>query len=474
MNKIIYWFRRDLRLQDNPGLAQAAALSNDVIPIFVLDPAILSRPDCGPNLTAFFFKSLQCLSAELQNIGSRLVLLHGDPLEVIPALAKNIGATHLFHGRDYEPHAKKRDAAMREIGQRMGFEVRSYKDLVVWETNEVLKDDGGPYTVFTPYSRRWKKNTLPPLAPTFSLPAKTALTLPSATLPQNGWERDAEKLSWAGFGEKAAHDLLQKFLANSVHNYAENRNFPAVEGTSRLSPHLRAGTISPRQIIHAVEKWKQKHPSKNAQLSADVFISEIIWRDFYQSILDTFPHVIERSFRPEYDRIEWPGTDEHFQAWCEGRTGYPIVDAAMRQLLATGWMHNRLRMIVAMFLTKDLHIHWQRGEAFFMRHLADGDCAANNGGWQWSASTGTDAAPYFRIFSPTTQSEKFDPDGNFIRTWLPELSALDDHAIHAPHQRAPLAARSTGYPIPLVDHGAERLRTLQLYSSATAQQTAKK
>jgi deoxyribodipyrimidine photo-lyase len=466
MKKIIYWFRRDLRLRDNPGLSEAARLSDDIIPIFVIDPSILSRPDCGPNLTAFFFKSLQSLATDLEKIGSRLILLHGNPLEVIPALAKKIGATHLFHGRDYEPFAKKRDAAMRQIGERIGLEVRSFKDLVVWETNEVLKDDGGPYTVFTPYSRRWKKNLLPPLAPTFSLPAKTALTLQSAPLPQSGWEKDAQKLSWAGFGENAALQLLEKFLNTAVAHYSDNRNLPAIEGTSRLSPHLRSGNISPRQIIHAVEKWKQKHSQKSEQLSADVFISEIIWRDFYQSILDTFPHVIERSFRPEYDNIEWPGTDEHFHAWCEGRTGYPIVDAAMRQLVATGWMHNRLRMIVAMFLTKDLHIHWQRGEAFFMRHLADGDCAANNGGWQWSASTGTDAAPYFRIFSPLSQSEKFDPEGNFLRTWLPELSSLDNQAIHAPHQRAPLAARTSGYPEPLVDHSAERLITLQLYKSA--------
>ncbi len=466
MRKVIYWFRRDLRLNDNPGLAEATKISDDIVPVFVLDPDILSRADCGPNLTAFFFKCIQSLASKLESIGSRLIILHGNPLKEIPQLAKKIGATHLFFGRDYEPFAKQRDAAIQQICQQHGIVVRSFKNIVVWEAREVLKDDGSPYTVFTPYSKRWKTKPLPSLTAPFCTPGKTALTLTSCLLPQTGWEKDAEKLTWAGFGEDAALERLEQFLQGSISEYSENRNFPSRDATSRLSPHLRAGTISPLQIVHAVEKWKQKQVSKKALHSAEVFINEIIWRDFYQAILDCFPHVVEGCFRREFDNLSWPGKQEDFQAWCEGRTGYPIIDAAMRQLVSTGWMHNRLRMIVAMFLTKDLHIHWKQGEAFFMQHLADGDCAANNGGWQWSASTGTDAAPYFRIFSPLSQSEKFDPEAKFIRKWVPELQQLDNHAIHAPHQRAPLAARACGYPEPIVNHETERLRAVQLYKSA--------
>ncbi len=463
MKVIIHWFRRDLRLRDNPALAAATRDADEVVPVFVIDPAILARPDCGPNLTAFFFKCVESLAAELEGVGSRLVLLHGDPLVEIPRLVKQIGAAAVYHGRDYEPFAKERDAAMAAIGKREGFVVRSFKDVVVFESREVRKEDGGIYTVFTPYSRRWKKNALPELEKNTPGKGGLAATLQSEKLPDSGWQKDSEKLQWAGFGEAAARALLERFLEKAAAGYADNRNFPGVEGTSRLSPHLRAGTISPRQIIHAVEGWKAKQQSKAAQHSADVFISEIIWRDFYQGILDEFPHVTQRSFRPEYEAVQWPGCEEHFVAWCEGRTGYPIVDAAMRQLVATGWMHNRLRMIVAMFLTKDLHIHWQRGEEFFMRHLADGDCAANNGGWQWSASTGTDAAPYFRIFAPLSQSEKFDPEGEFIRKWVPELANVRGAAVHAPSERAPLEWGKSGYPAPIVDHAKERLVAMELY-----------
>jgi deoxyribodipyrimidine photo-lyase len=268
-------------------------------------------------------------------------------------------------------------------------------------------------------------------------------------------------------GERAARERLDAFLRDDAAEYDTVRNFPALHRTSRLSPHLRFGTLGVRAVFDAAARLKSG-AGPAAQRQVHVFQTELAWRDFYFQILDAFPHVATGCFRPEYDALRWPGRPDHFEAWCEGRTGYPIVDAAMRQLNQTGWMHNRLRMITAMFLTKDLLLPWQWGERWFMQRLADGEMSSNNGGWQWSASTGTDAAPYFRVFSPVSQSRKFDPDGRFIRKFVPELATLPDDAIHAPWEKAPLQLKALGYPAPVVDHAVSRVAAIELFKRARA------
>jgi deoxyribodipyrimidine photo-lyase len=308
----------------------------------------------------------------------------------------------------------------------------------------VLKADGKPYTVFTPYSKIWKQQPIPELSPR---PRKinTPSGMDSMPLPTPGELGHIPGIPLPPAGEKAALDCLKHFTGENLLHYGSRRDIPALDATSHLSPHLRFGTISPRTIFHAALAARQRHRASAREI--DVFVSELIWRDFYKTILFYFPGVMDHSFRKDYEAVEWENDKKFFQAWCEGRTGFPIVDAAMRQLNQTGWMHNRLRMIVASFLTKDLLIDWREGEAYFMKQLLDGDPAANNGGWQWAAGTGTDAQPYFRIFNPYSQAEKFDPDGKFIETCIPEINSLD-------------------YPRPIVDHTRQRSKALALYQAA--------
>jgi deoxyribodipyrimidine photo-lyase len=349
----------------------------------------------------------------------------------------------------------------------VGFEL--FKDAVIWEETEILTQQGRPYTVFTPYSKAWKAKPIPSPRgriknlklkiqnwPGDDLPADTAaLGHPlNQTIPPGG--------------ERAALELLRKFMAGPVYEYGTARNFPALDGGSNLSPHLRAGTIGIRTVLAELKQSKEKAESGKRKAetiaSCDVFLNELIWREFYAQVLHNFPHVMKGAFRPEYDQLKWSDNEAHFHAWCEGRTGYPIVDAAMRCLNATGTMHNRLRMIVAMFLTKDLLLHWQWGERYFMRQLVDGDMAANNGGWQWSAGTGTDAAPYFRIFNPVSQAEKFDAGGTFVRRWIPELKDFPDDLVHQPWENPLLLARSK-YPPRIVLHEEQRGKCLAMFKA---------
>jgi len=442
---VIVWFRRDLRVSDHTALHRAAQIGAPVVPVFVFDPAILGAKDTGSRRTAFLLESLKSLEANLAHLGAKIVFRKGQPERELLSLAKETGAKKIFFNKDVEPYSRKRDEKVAKMAKEEGLEIDACDDLMIQPPGKVQRAAGGPYTVFTPYSRA--SLVIPPHDP---LPRPAKLTgiskAKGISLPDlKGLGLDPCDIPLPSAGEKAAQQLLKDFTSKNLRRYDSIRNFPLADGTSRLSPHLRFGTISVRTVLATARRARADDPSAKKQI--DVFISELIWRDFYKQILWEYPHVAEGSFRKEYDRIEWENRKDLFQAWCEGRTGFPIVDAAMRQLNQTGWMHNRLRMIVASFLTKDLLVSWQWGERYFMQKLFDGDLAANNGGWQWAAGTGTDAQPYFRIFNPTSQAERFDPDGKFIAQYVPEVDSLK-------------------YPAPIVDHARQRVRALEMYKKA--------
>jgi deoxyribodipyrimidine photo-lyase len=467
LKTIIHWFRRDLRVSDNTSLHEAYSRSEQVIPCFCWDDAILRAPDVGAARVAFLLRSLESLARNLEVLGHRLIVRHGSPREEIRRLAKETGATAVFTNRDYEPYARQRDQEVEHALAEVGIGFQSFKDSVVWEDREVLTGAGGIYTVFTPYSKAWKSRAVPPPRPRLG-PAKHPVPSACASkmLPlDSGVLGHPLNQELFPAGERAAQQALEWFLANGIQGYEAGRNLPALkQGTSRLSPHLRFGTINVRTLLARRDEVRRQTESPAGLKGCDVWLNELIWREFYIQVLANHPRVAQASFRPEYDQLQWTGGDDWFDAWCAGQTGFPVVDAAMRCLRSTGWMHNRLRMIVAMFLTKDLLVSWQRGERWFMQQLVDGDLAANNGGWQWSAGTGTDAAPYFRIFNPVTQGRKFDPDGVFIRQWVPELRGVADNGLHAPWEE-PLTAYRGGYVRPIVDHAVQRERCLAMFKA---------
>ena len=469
----LFWFRRDLRLNDNTALAEACARSEHVIPVFVLDTVILEKlENLADRCVNFIHASLFELKRELQERGSDLVVLRGEPDRVIPDVAGRMHAAAVFVNRDYEPSAKRRDETVQRSLVGLSCAFHSLKDQVLFEGLELVTGAGMPYRIFTPYANTWRHRFEDLLAAGAS-PAlerhadlarlATARAIgeipPFPSLGDLGFIRAS---LWLEPGELAAQQRLREFLPRLA-RYAEDRDRPALHGTSGLSVHLRYGTISIRELV--------RRAVADDSPGARVWLNELGWREFYHMILDRFPHVAEGPFRREYDHLIWPGREEHFHAWCEGRTGYPLVDAAMRHFNATGWMHNRLRMIVAMFLTKDLLIDWQWGEAYFARHLLDFDLASNNGGWQWSASTGVDAAPYFRVFNPVLQSRRFDPDGLFIRENLPELRGFPDKLIHWPHdadiftQREAQCVLGEDYPHPIVDHAVQKEKAIAMFRS---------
>jgi deoxyribodipyrimidine photo-lyase len=493
VERCLVWLRRDLRLADNRALAQARRTAKTVWVAFVFDEAILRTLPREDRRVEFIRESLVELDQRLraqaceQDAPSanppRLLVVHGDAVDVLPRLAATLGVQRVMASHDDDPYALARDAQVRERLSAFGAELLTVKDHVVFERREVLTATGTPFSVFTPYKNAWLRRLQPSDLEPADLTRPATTLAPFASVPASlraaGVFDGVPTLADIGFrptnlaslrlptGEKGALTLLHDFL-DRIDAYEDTRNFPAVKGPSYLSVHLRFGTVSIRQL--AREAWQRM---QGGSRGAEVWLSELIWRDFYHQVLHHHPQVVTRSFKPAYDRIEWAHgaqADAHFNAWCEGRTGYPIVDAAMAQINQSGYMHNRLRMVVASFLTKDLGIDWRCGETYFAQHLLDFDLAANNGGWQWAASSGCDAQPYFRIFNPVSQSEKFDPQGRFIRRYLPALASLPDAAIHAPWLAKPVDMASAGlqlgrdYPEPVVAHDEARRVTLARYA----------
>jgi len=421
----VFWFRRDLRLQDNAGLYHALRENKDVVPVFIFDTTILDElDDKADRRVEFIHNSLTVIQQQLIELGSSLLVFHGDPIDIF----KSLKPKAVYTNHDYEPYARKRDEQVKNILSKSGAEFKTFKDQVIFEKDEVVKDDGKPYTIFTPYSRKWKSNIN-----TFylkSFPTEKYFGSFKKTNP-----KPLPSLAELGFEANELPFPERVIKQSIVVKYDQQRNFPAIEGTTKLSVHLRFGTVSIRKL------------SQLAQKKNEVWLNELIWRDFYHMILWHFPQVEKESFKPSYDKIEWRNNEKEFKVWCEGKTGYPIVDAGMRELNTTGFMHNRVRMIVASFLTKHLLIDWRWGEAYFAKKLLDFDLAANNGGWQWAAGSGCDAAPYFRVFNPTLQTEKFDPELKYIKKWVPELGTNE-------------------YPKPIVEHTLARNRVLKVYKEA--------
>ncbi|MEC5398437.1 cryptochrome/photolyase family protein [Uliginosibacterium sp. H1] len=464
----LVWFRRDLRNDDHAALYHALKAHERVFCVFVFDSTILDELPRRDRRVDFIHASVVELDRALRKQGGGVLVRHGDPLTEIPALAEALGAEAVYANHDYEPAAIRRDEAVAGRLKDMGRSLRSFKDQVIFERDEVLTQAGKPFSVFTPYKNAWLRKLA---GSEFFIRPYPVAAHAAALAPPPGAER-LPSLAELGFepsnlgelkiptGMSGGLALWDEFV-HRMDDYKRTRDFPAVKGVSYLSVHLRFGTLSIRKL--AGHAWRVGGEG------AETWLSELVWRDFYQQILWHHPQVVDHAFKPEYDAIPWEtgrDADALFAAWCEARTGYPIVDAAMRQINQTGYMHNRLRMIVASFLTKDLGIHWLRGERYFALHLNDYDLAANNGGWQWAASTGCDAQPYFRIFNPFSQSEKFDPQGRFIRRYLPELARVPDRYLHAPWQMPASEQSACGcvigrdYPAPLVDHAVARELTL--------------
>jgi len=453
-------------LHDNAALAAATAASDRACLVFVVDPALLRGGRVGAPIVQAFFGAVGALRDEVRRRGSDLAVLQGEAAREIPALAARLRADAVFYGEDYEPSAIARDRAVETALARAGVAVHAQLDHVVFGAGEILAGAGTPYRVYTPYARRWMEcyRAAPrlPLASAARLEERLLAagdvgeTLPVPAPESWGF---VSSPSYPVCTEALAGRRLDEFLDGAALTYAKDRDDPGIDGTSRLSPHLRAGTIGVRTCVARAMEAAARAPAGGAA-SIRKWIGEIVWREFYQSILKNFPYVDGGSFQPAADAIAWRNDESEFAAWCEGRTGYPIVDAAMRQLNATGWMHNRLRMIVASFLTKDLLVDWRWGERYFERRLADADLAQNNGGWQWAASTGADAVPYFRIFNPVLQGRTFDPSGAFVRRMLPELQSVPDGCVHEPW-KFPVA----GYPAPIVDHRPARERALAAYAA---------
>ncbi len=446
---VVMWFRRDLRVGDNPALV-AAADAGRVVPLFVHDDA-LARPS-GANRVAYLHATLDVLGADL---AGALVERVGSPIDVVPAVAAEVGASTVFAAADFGPYGQDRDEAVRQALATDDRDLRFVGSPYAVAPGTLHTKGGGPFKVFTPYSKAWRAHgrNEPVAAPHDVDWVGGARSDPRPPTPDPD---AADGLPPAG--EHAAWEAAERFLSDHVDGYKDDRNRPDLDRTSRLSPHLKYGTIHPRQLLSLLSDGA----------GASTFASELAWRDFYADVLFHRPDTVRRNFVDTMDGLRWdddPKADERFEAWCQGRTGYPIVDAGMRQLLAEGWMHNRVRMITASFLVKDLHVDWRRGAAWFLRHLYDGDIASNTHGWQWTAGTGTDAAPFFRVFNPTLQGTRFDPDGDYVHRYVPELQALSGSSVHEPWKVTGdlFAGEAGSYPAPIVDHATERDEALGRY-----------
>ena len=426
----LFWHRRDLRIDDNKGLFEALKQNEIVHPIFIFDKSILDKLPKNDQRILFIYQEIESLKKSYQNLGSDLWVYYGEPSEIIPKIAQELNCSSVYFNNDYEPYALQRDQEIQVSLNNIKIEFIGNKDHVIFEKNEVLKDDGKPYTIFTPYSRKWKANLKEEDLREYSIEKY------SGNLVQKQQEEALITLEEMGFESKVLHDFPDRIAKNEIlKNYHLSRNFPAVKGTSKLSLHLRFGTISIRKLALIAREQNE------------TYLNELIWRDFYQMIIFHFPKSAENSFKAQYDKIIWEKNEVHFDSWCTGKTGYPIVDAGMRELNATGFMHNRVRMVVASFLTKHLLLDWRLGAAYFAEKLLDFELASNTGGWQWAAGCGCDAAPYFRVFNPQAQQEKFDKSFEYIKKWVPEYG-------------------TSSYPEPIIEHKFARERILQRFKSA--------
>jgi deoxyribodipyrimidine photo-lyase len=445
----VMWFRRDLRLADNPALC-AAADAGDVLPLFVLDPTLWGP--AGPSRRAYLGASLRSLDASLRQRRAHLSVVRGDPVRRVVLAAKAVGADTVHVAADFGPYGAQRDRDVEEALGEAGIELVRTGSPYAVDPGTVRNGSGENFKVFTPFSRRWADHGWPaPVdAPTgvswLSLDetSETTTDIPDPELPAG--------LELPEAGEAAAHARWEEFL-DKLGDYDEDRNRPGVDGTSRMSVHLKYGEVHPRQLLADL--------ARRSGAGASTYRTELAWRDFYADVLHARPDSAREYYKPEFGRMPYDRPGKQLEAWQEGRTGYPIVDAGMRQLRATGWMHNRVRMIVASFLVKDLHVEWQHGARHFLHWLVDGDLASNNHGWQWTAGSGTDASPFFRVFNPTTQGQKFDPPGDYVRRWVEELA--DPDRVPDPHDPDPDTRDLVGYPPPMVDHKAERLEALDRY-----------
>jgi deoxyribodipyrimidine photo-lyase len=467
----LVWFRSDLRVSDNTALhaATGAGPHAGVIGVFVISPGEWAAHDVAPVRVDLILRTLRILSHDLTQRNIPLLIAVAprprDVTSVLSQIARRHGVTNLFFNREYEINEARRDQLVCEALGKLGVNCRAFDDQVILAPGSVRTQDGRAYTVFTPFKKRWfavlgdhgGARVLPapkPQTPTGIAPSEIPTSI-------NGFVSGIDPSLWTA-GEHEAAKRLKRFAGAPIERYKSERDHPSIDGTSVLSPYLACGAISPRQCLKAAIEANDGKLDSGGPGPVQ-WISELVWREFYTHIVHAFPRVcMHRAFKPETDRIRWREAPGDFEAWCRGETGVPIVDAAMRQLNATGWMHNRLRMITAMYLSKDLFLDWRSGERYFMRRLVDGYLASNNGGWQWSASTGTDAAPYFRIFNPVSQSRTYDAQGEFIRRFVPELGGLDDDEIHDPP--APARARLS-YPAAIADHGAARDRVLRAFKA---------
>ena len=464
-NVSIVWLRNDLRLEDNPALHHASQHSETIYPIYIKDASI------GAANNVWLHNSLNALNASMNDT---LSIYSGCPKEIIPHLLKETNATSVFWNRSYDYKSIERDSHIKSELKSMNVTVKTFNGSLMWEPWEVLKKDETPYKVFTPYYRRGCLNAAPPSQP---LPTPNLTTFKRTDssqgidsldfIPKIEWHKEIER-SW-DISEKGAHDKLAKFLDHGIHGYKERRNNPAEAHVSMLSPYLQSGEISPRTVWYAVQERLATNDIPNED--ADHFLSELGWREFSYSLIYHFPHLKTVPLQPRFEKFPWNDNDDHLTAWKKGLTGYPIVDAGMRELWRTGWMHNRVRMIVGSFLVKHLLLHWHHGEEWFWNCLIDADYANNSASWQWIAGCGADAAPYFRIFNPITQGEKFDPKGEYIRKYVPELKNLPDKYLNKPWEAPPLILAGAGitlgkdYPKPIVDHSMARTRALEAFQA---------
>ncbi len=424
----VFWFRRDLRLEDNCGLYHALKADLPVLPLFIFDTNILNELKKNDARVTFIHHTLQQIDAELKKNSRGLLVEHGTPAEVFHQLINELDIHAVYTNTDYEPYAKQRDQQIEKQLKEKGIRFKSFKDQVIFEKNEITKDDGDPYTVYTPYMKKWLS----------SFDKLEQQYYPSEKLTEKFVEknlREIPSLKELGFEESDIKVPDAILTQSRIGQYNDNRDFPAGEGTTHAGPHLRFGTLSARRL------------AQKANLGDRSYLKELIWREFFMQILDHFPSVVDRNFKSKYDKLTWINDEQSFEKWCQGRTGYPMVDAGMRQLNESGYMHNRVRMITASFLTKHLLTDWRWGEAYFAEKLLDYELSSNNGNWQWAASTGCDAVPYFRIFNPEEQLKKFDPDLKYVKKWIPEFDTND-------------------YPCPIVGHKEARERALKAYKKA--------